>query len=199
VERRHLAENQSTGSADRCRSRVQIPERAYIIKTRDGNCFGMNRFLEGVERWSDRLVGPALVVIVAVVVLELFFPDFAHHYHKYILVADYAAILVFVFDLSFKFRRATTWEGFLKDYWLEIIAIFPVFMVVRVFEFLAFLRTGELGQEVLHLFTRSERLVALSGGTELSRSARITSLTRGMARTPRLAKAAEFFKHPDEE
>lgn len=158
---------------------------------------GKKDFLEKIEAWTDTLIGPALVVIFVVVILEVFFPDVAHHYHSYILLADRTSIGVFVVDLSFKFKRASDWEGFIKDYWLEIIAVFPVFLVVRIFEILAFLRAGELGQEIVHLVTRSERLAALARGSELSRSARVGSVLKGLARTPRLAKAAKFYESPD--
>jgi hypothetical protein len=159
----------------------------------------MENLLALLERWADKLIGPALIVILTVIVLEIFFPKFAHDYHTAILVADYAAIGVFVVDLSFKFKRAASWEGFIKEYWLEILAISPVFVVVRVFESLAFLTAGDLAQDTIHLITRSERFAALAGGSELTRSARMSSLVRGIARTPRFAKAAEFFKHPDED
>ncbi|MEF8880297.1 MAG: ion transporter [Candidatus Nanohaloarchaea archaeon] len=148
-----------------------------------------------IRDWTDMLVGPALLVILVVIILEIFFPDLAHSYHTTILVADYAAISVFVVDLGFKFHRATKWKGFLRDYWLEIIAIMPGFLVFRVLDtFFVITRTAELSQDAIHLATRSERLAALAGGSELTRAARFERVMLGVARTPRLARAVDFFK-----
>ena len=149
---------------------------------------------------TDKLVGPALVVILFVILFEIFLPDVAHQYHSIILVADYAAITIFVVDLTFKFKRASEWESFLKDYWLEIIAIMPGFIVFRILDtFFVITRSAELSQDAIHLATRSERLAALAGGGELSRVARLERASVGIARTPRLARAIDFFKPPGEE
>jgi len=150
---------------------------------------------ERVRDVTDMLVGPALVIILAVILLEIFLPDLAHNYHTEILVADYAAILVFVVDLGFKFQRATEWESFLRKYWLEIIAIMPGFIVFRVLDtFFVITRSAELSQDAIHLATRSERLAALAGGSELTRVARFERVMLGLARTPRLARAIDFYK-----
>ena len=150
---------------------------------------------ERIHNWTDRLVGPALVIILIVILLEIFLPDVAHHYHSAILVADYTAISIFVLDLGFKFRRATEWENFLRKYWLEIIAIMPGFIVFRVLDaFFVITRSAELSQDAIHLATRSERLAALASGGELSRAARFERAMLGFARTPRLARAVDFFK-----
>lgn len=151
---------------------------------------------ERIHDITDNLVGPALVVILFVILFEIFLPDLAHRYHTAILVADYAAITVFVIDLSFKFKRASEWENFLRNYWLEIIAIMPGFIVFRILDtFFVITRSAELSQDAIHLATRSERLAALTGG-ELSRVARLERVSLGLARTPRLAKAVDFFKPP---
>jgi hypothetical protein len=150
---------------------------------------------ERIHSWTDRLIGPALLIILIVILLEIFLPDLAHHHHTKILVADYAAITVFVFDLGFKLRRASEWKGFLKDYWLEIIAIMPGFVVFKVLDTIFVItRSARLSQDAIHLATRSERLAALAGGSELTRAARFERVMLGIARTPRLARAKDFFK-----
>ncbi|PSH01111.1 MAG: hypothetical protein BRC26_04370 [Nanohaloarchaea archaeon QH_8_44_6] len=148
-----------------------------------------------IRRWTDRLVGPALIVILVVILLEIFLPDLAHHYHTEIMVVDYAAIAVFIVDLGFKFERASRWQNFLREYWLEIVAIIPGFILFRILDSLFVITRGaELGQDAIHLATRSERLTALVRGSELTRAARFERVMLGFARTPRLAKATEFFK-----
>ncbi|MFO7793543.1 MAG: hypothetical protein R6V35_01040 [Candidatus Nanohaloarchaea archaeon] len=150
--------------------------------------------------WTDRLVGPALIVILIVILMEIFLPDLAHKYHTAILVADYSAISIFVVDLGFKFKRASEWEGFVKKYWLEIIAIMPGFILFRVLDTIFVItRSAELSQDAIHLATRSERLAAIAGSGELSRAARLERLTKGLTRTPRLAKAFSFYDEPSTE
>jgi len=150
---------------------------------------------ERLHDWTDRLVGPALLIILIVILFEMFLPDLAHHYHTQILVADYAAISIFVVDLGFKWKRASEWKNFLREYWLEIVAIMPGFIIFRVLDtFFVITRSAELSQDAIHLATRSERLAALAGGGELSRVARFERFTLGLARTPRLAKAIDFYK-----
>lgn len=161
----------------------------------------MHPSLEKIEKVIDALIVPALLGVAVILTLELFFTDFAHHHHKLINYADYTIIAIFAVDLSFKFRRASTWEGFLKEHWLEIIAIMPLFLVFRVFTFLRVLSGAELGQEAAHLAegARSGRLTSIFRAGEASRSARFARFIRPISRSPRLAKAAEFFKHPNED
>ena len=200
MERRHLAEVQIQGS-NPCAGAFHPLKtirnfRNTLIQSKI--CYSMDR--EKIHDWTDRLVGPALLVILIVVLLEVFMPDLAHKYHTAILIADYSAISVFIVDLSFKFNRASTWEGFLKHYWLEIIAIMPGFIVFRILEtFFVITRSAELSQDAIHLATRSERLAAVFSSGELSRVARIERLTQGLTRTPRFAKAAKFYDEPSTE
>lgn len=153
-----------------------------------------------LHEWTARLVGPALIVILIVILMELFLPDLAHKYHAAILVADYSAISIFVVDLGFKFKRASEWEDFVKKYWLEIIAIMPGVILFRILDTIFVItRSAELSQDAIHLATRSERLAAIAGSGELSRAARIERLTKGLTRTPRLAKAFSFYDEPSNE
>ena len=153
-----------------------------------------------LHHWTDRMVGPALIVILIVILTEIFLPDIAHKYHTAIVIADYSAILIFVVDLGFKFKRASEWEGFVKKYWLEIIAIMPGFIIFRVLDtFFVITRSAELSQDAIHLATRSERLAAIAGSGEITRAARIERLTKGLTRSPRLAKAFSFYDEPSDE
>lgn len=161
----------------------------------------MKSVLKRVERAADMLIAPALVLVFFIITAELFFTEVAHEYHDWINLLDYAVIGVFAVDLSFKSYRASTWEGFLKKHWLEIIAILPFFMVFRVVEFLTVpTQAADLGQDAAHLAegARSGRFAELFRSTEATRSTRFSRFLRAFSRSPRLAKAADFFKHPDE-
>lgn len=162
----------------------------------------MHPYLKKIEKVTDALIVPALLAIFAIVILELFFTDTAHHYHSIIAVADNIVISIFVIDVLFKFHRASTWEGFLRNHWLEVIAIMPFFIVFRLVEgiFIA-VDIIDLGQHTAHLAegARSSRLTGFFRSSELGRSTRFGRFLRAFSRSPRFAKAAEFFKHPDEE
>lgn len=160
----------------------------------------MHPVLEKVEKTVDALILPALLGVAVILVLELFFTDIAHHYHSWINYADYTIIGIFAVDLSFKLHRASTYEGFLRNHWLEIIAITPFFMVFRTVDFLRILSGAETGQEAAHLVegTRSGRLTEMFRSSEAARSTRFSRFVRTFSRSPRLAKASDFFKHPDE-
>lgn len=160
----------------------------------------MHPYLEDIEWTADKLIVPALFVVAVILAVELFLPELAHEYHSLINYADYAVILVFAVDLSFKLCEASTWEGFLRDYWLEIIAITPFFLVFRTIEFLRVLSGADLSQDAAHLAEglRSGRLTEMFRTTEAMRSTRFARFIRPISRSPRLARAAEFFRHPDE-
>lgn len=144
----------------------------------------MNRYLKKIEHLADALIPPALLGVTIILGLELGFPEVAHNYHSWINYVDYAIIGIFSVDLSFKAHRASRWDVFLKEHWLEIVAIMPFFLMFRVFEFLRLIAGIETGQEAAHL---------ASG----ARSSRFTRIIRPLSRSPRLARAAEFFDHPE--
>jgi len=162
----------------------------------------MHPYLKKVEKITDALIVPALIAIFVIVILELFFGEIAHHYHSLIALTDTVAITIFIIDVSFKFHRASTWEGFLQNHWLEVIAIMPFFLVFRLVEgiFIA-VDVVDLGQHTAHLAegARSSRFVEFFKTSELGRSTRFGRFLRAFSRSPRFAKAAEFFKHPDED
>lgn len=159
----------------------------------------MNRYLEKLERITDALIVPSLLLILIIVVLELFFTKTAHHYDTWINMADTVVISVFVVDLSFKFHRASNWEGFLKNNWLEIIAITPLFYVFRFVEALRLASTAEIGQEGAHLAegARSSRFTSYFRSANIARAPRFGRFIRAISRAPRFAAAANFFEHPD--
>lgn len=157
--------------------------------------------MEKIEAAVDRLVPVALFGILIIVVLELVFTEVAHHYDIWINLADTVVIMIFVVDLSFKFHRAGEWEGFLRNHWLEIIAISPLFYVFRMAELIRISSTAEAGQEAAHLAegARSGRFAQFLRSASIANSTRFGRLVRFTSRAPRFAKAAEFFKSPEED
>ena len=123
-------------------------------------------------------------------------------YHFYIEIADYFIILGFILDLIFKYLRIKNIPKFLKSSWLEIIAIFPFFLVFRLFESAALFfsgagETASSAQKAVHIGIGVEKEVVevIREGSKIteevskvSRAERFTKFLRPIARSIRLLK-----------
>ena len=94
----------------------------------------MKHWLHKIEVIVDKLIVPALLLLIVIIVLDLGFPEIAHHYHTYILIGDYFVIFIFIVDLIFKYVRVKNIPKFIRKYWLDILAVFPFFLLFRAFE-----------------------------------------------------------------
>lgn len=173
----------------------------------------------------DFLIPVCLVLLIVVLVIEFFFSKFAEHYSLLLGVADGFIVLVFFFDVVFKYQRASTIPNFLKESWLDIIAIFPFFLFFRVFEGIGIIKAagevveiGTSGQKVLHTgvevtkefgalelgareFSTLEKEAKIAKEVEViakegARSERLVRFLRPVLRTPRLAEAVTFYEKP---
>lgn len=165
----------------------------------------MKKWAKQLEIFVDRIIPPVLIVLLAVIVIELFFDDIAHQFHLTIQLLDYFIILVFIIDLIFKYRRIKPFRKFLIHSWLDIIAIFPFVLVFRIFEgivgTLTFSGVLRQGQTILHETVELEKEVVKTIQTveksgKVSRSSKLIRLIRPVARMPRLLKAFAFFDIP---
>src|SRR3989338_3885057 len=108
----------------------------------------LNKFLEKAENIVDVLIFPATILLGFLIIGHLFF-HFAD-YEPYATIADYFIISLFVVDLVFKWRHTHNLKKFFKYYWLDIIAVFPFYLITRTYlGFLQLIGGAEL-QEVLH-------------------------------------------------
>ncbi len=121
--------------------------------------------LESIEWFVDRVVPFALVLLFASVLSQFLYYDYLEqHEMLFCLLSslDWAIIVLLVIDLGFKFKKAKTGMKFLQEYWLEVIAVLPFFVVFRAFEGLAislyFLTKGSVnipvGSQALLRFLR---------------------------------------------
>ncbi len=161
-----------------------------------------------MEVLTDKAVPYALVLLMIIIAVEIFFADIAHQYHSYILAMDYVVISVFAVDLVFKYIHSRTNKGFVKKYWLDIIAVFPFIVMFRVFEEIILLARIERGigeaQAVLHTGVGIEKEISKAArvekeliyGSKFSRTAKFARELRIVSRFPRLAKAVSFYEHP---
>ena len=158
-----------------------------------------------IEILIDRLVPWAVIALLIVLIIEFFFHDIADKYHAIINIADYAILIIFSIDLIFKYLRIRKFEKFIKECWLDIIAIFPFFLIFRVFE--SVLIFTELPKEVRQFQLVIHEGVALSEESskvireaeeagKISRVKAIIRMFRGLENTPRIVKALAFYEHP---
>jgi len=166
----------------------------------------MHPLLKKLEHFTDRIIPYLLILLAVVLGIEFFFKDIAEKYYSLIFSVDITIIVFFSLDLIFKFNRVRKIKLFLKKYWLDIIAVFPFFLLFRVVEevFAIFRISTELGegQKFFHIGLETEKLAkeekALRELAELQKETELTR-TRLFARffrLPRLTKVFPFYEKP---
>ena len=184
-------------------------------------------FSARLEILVDRLIPWMIVLLLFLIVVELFFHSTLEQYHlePWTKGADFIVVFVFILDLWFKYRRASSIPFFLRKYWLDILAVFPFVLFFRTFEGfynLFFAESLESGQKILHeglelergaskVVTEVEKLEKgasriIREAEEVAKVSRAKSglrFVRFFARTPRLLKyhsrianALAFFEKP---
>ena len=152
----------------------------------------MKKIFRDIERGVDHSIPAALLLLLVVIIAEIFFYREAEPYHFYIEVIDWFVVILFVIDLTFKYRGLPNPVAFVKKYWLDILAVFPFYLVFRVFETILLLGRAEryllLTQDVVHGGVETTRLA--------SRGEKFTRFLKPILRAPRFLKAAGFFKKP---
>lgn len=172
----------------------------------------MKPWLHKVESFVDRAIPYTLIVLTAIIITEIFFKEFAEEHILAIEILDYSIIAFFIVDLIFKYIRIRKFKEFIKECWLDIIAVFPFVLFFRIFESLSlFVRIPaefREGQSIMHtvlegkkefaeFFGRSSKLIEDSKLVgELSRTEKIMKAIRPLSRAPRLIKALPFYEKP---
>jgi len=112
----------------------------------------LNPTLLAVEHFVDRAI-PCLVLLIAIL-LALEFSIDLHVYEPWPTVADTIVVTFFVVDLAFKWHRTKLLKDFFRRYWLDVLAVFPFYLLFRVYvEAAELLATGErvaITQKVAH-------------------------------------------------
>ncbi|MFH1209537.1 MAG: hypothetical protein V1663_01995 [archaeon] len=180
----------------------------------------MKPWLHKVEIIVDKLVPYIVVLLLFLISGEFFYKTFLEKYGFYVILADYFIIAVFFIDLCFKYYRVRNFKTFLKKYWIDIIAVFPFFLLFRVVEevYALFRISAEIGegQKIVHTGVEIEKLVKeekiirelreleqggkvfkeIEEGTKLTRTSFIARLIRPLERIPRIIKAFIFYEKP---
>lgn len=164
----------------------------------------MHPALKKIEHLTDRVIPYLLVLLGVILTLEFGFKAKAEEYYTYIVVADIIIISFFSIDLIFKYNRVREFKPFIKKYWIDIIAVFPFFLLFRVVEeVLLFFRISEevsAGQKFLHLGVEAEKIVeeekALSELSALQKESRIFKEIEAGTQLSRTRMFARFFRLP---
>lgn len=169
----------------------------------------MKQWMHKIEVFVDKLIAPALLVLIVVIALELFFNDFVEHNHLelWIDIIDYTIIGIFIVDLIFKYKQSRSVPQFFKTSWLDIIAVFPFFLLFRIVNAVAGLftatvtETTAIAQSILHggveIEKEASKIVQESEKiAKYSRTQRFARFMRPIARLPRFLKALPFYEKP---
>lgn len=169
----------------------------------------MKPWMHKIEVFVDKLIPPALLVLIVVIILELFFHEFVeiNHLESWIEIIDYIIIGIFIVDLIFKYKRSKSVPQFLKTSWLDIIAVFPFFLLFRIVNAVASLftatvtETTAIAQSILHsgveIEKEASKIVQESEKiAKVSRTQRFARFLRPIARIPRFFKAFKFYEKP---
>ena len=112
----------------------------------------MSHFLHTFE-WVVDVTIPYIFIIISLLLLSDFVFDL-RPYLFWVHVIDSVVVLFFVFDLFFKCNHVRNARMFVKLYWLDILAVFPFYLLFRSYALLSgILVVGEevgVGQRLAH-------------------------------------------------
>jgi len=103
----------------------------------------IKKFLNWLERFIDKAV-PYLAILLALIIIAEFTIKGIEHYEIYLIIIDYFILSFFILDLIFKWFRVRKLKKFIKLYWLDLIAVFPFYLIIRAYlRITALIRVGE--------------------------------------------------------
>ena len=94
----------------------------------------MKPFWEKVEHYNRKLIVPALVLLLGLIIIELFAHIENEAFKLTLEIIDYLIIAVFVIDLIFLAHRARDTKFFFRHYWLDLLAVFPFSIIFNIVE-----------------------------------------------------------------
>ena len=151
------------------------------------------KIIEKTEHIISRLIPYALIVLTIIIILELGFHIENHTVHTILVTLDYIVIGIFVIDLIFIARKCNTAMYFFKNYWLDILAVFPFVLAFNLvnefYRIFALTKQFKLGQSIIH-----ESLEVRKGVAVAARTGKIARYIRIGARTLRIITKSKFLK-----
>lgn len=147
---------------------------------------------EKVEHYNAKLIPFALVVLAAIIIYELFLHYENHTLELAVKILDGLVIAVFVIDLIFLAVRAKNARFFFRNFWLDILAIFPFSlffeMVNALYRVVVATERIAIGQAIAH-----ETLEVSKEARVLSKSGKAARVIKMIARLVRIVTKSHFF------
>ena len=109
--------------------------------------------LEIAEIWVDRSIPFWLIILTVLIVLSLLPKRIfdIHRWEPWVTIIDTLVVAFFIIDLCFKYRHVRNIPKFIRMYWLDLIAVFPFYLIFRGYLIgVEYIRAGEEAQKVLH-------------------------------------------------
>jgi len=103
---------------------------------------------EQMEAIVDKLV-PIVLIALALLIVSGLFVDL-HEYEPWVSLIDSFVISFFIVDLYFKWRSVHGMKEFFKMYWLDLLAVFPFYLLFRFLIFATEIARVEEAQKFLH-------------------------------------------------
>lgn len=161
-------------------------------------------FFKKVEYIVDKSIPFTLILLGILLIIEFFFVEIAEEHYLVISILHNLIVFIFILDLIFKYLRIRKFKKFLKECWLDILVVFPFYLVFRVIEEIILItRAGEevtRFQGIFHLGRESSEVVKeleSAGKIEkLERMTRLRRFLRPLLRMPRMIKAFIFYEKP---
>lgn len=123
-----------------------------------------------------------LVVVLAIMIVLEFSTD-THQFEPWWGYLDLVIVGFFVLDLFFKWRHVRKVMKFVRLYWLEILAVFPFYLLIRAYTTLA---------EIIALGKGVSEAQEIAHEAVLLRETKILRETELIGKEARLAREAEL-------
>lgn len=154
----------------------------------------MNKFWEKIEEYNKKIIPIAIVLLLFIIIFELFLHIENHTVELLVHIADIFVIIVFVIDLIFLAIHARSVKFFFKNYWLDIIAVFPFALfftlTTKLYSIVITTERFIITQSILH-----ESLEARKGVSALARTQKFARYLRIVARLIRIITKSRLFTH----
>lgn len=152
----------------------------------------MHPFWEKTEHYNRKLIAPALILLLFIIIYELFFHAENRILELAVEIADALVIAVFAIDLVFLALRSRSIKFFFQNYWLDVLAVFPFVIFFNFINSLyrAIIVTEQLavGQAILHETVEVGRETKV-----LSKGGRVARFLRIAARLLRVVTKSRLF------
>jgi hypothetical protein len=148
----------------------------------------LDKVYYAIEKVTDSIIPYCLIALIGILIIDIFFVEIAHKY-QFISYIDYFIVTVFCLDLLCKFHKTKHLADFFKHYWLDIIAVFPFFLLfrtielVRGFSIIAGESTKEI-QSFIHVIFNVEK--------EFATAEKLAKFERELVAVERLTRAERF-------